>query len=134
MIDALLPFLFGQQNGREPLKDVGLLIAVEAARNAAAKNPPIDFALHLIAEGESGGVDAAGLLDAKVVARKTKPGSQAKARQVEPARFVRRVFAASFGEREQLIGQSTNSRERPRQASQSESLFETSRQLLGRQG
>ena len=41
------------------MKDVGLLIAVEAAGNAAAEDPPLDFALHLIAVSDAAGIDAA---------------------------------------------------------------------------
>ena len=42
------------------------------ASDAAAENPPIDVALHLIADGETGSVDAAGLLDAAQLRKRGK--------------------------------------------------------------
>src|SRR5437763_1181550 len=37
-----------QQRGREALKHIGLLILVEASGDAAPKDPPLDFVLHLV--------------------------------------------------------------------------------------
>ena len=69
----------GSRKRREALVDIGLLIAVEAAGHASPEDPPIDFALHLVAVGEAGRVDAAGLLDAEIVAGIAEAGAQAEA-------------------------------------------------------
>ena len=61
-----------QQHRRKPLENIDLLILVQSARDAAPKDPPIDLVLHLIGELKSAGVDAAGLLDAEIVAREIR--------------------------------------------------------------
>ena len=75
---------------REALEDIGLLIAIEATRNAAPEDPPIDFVLHLVAELQAASVDAARLLDAEIVAGEAEAGTQTEAAEIEPADFVRR--------------------------------------------
>ena len=114
----LFSFLLRQQNGREALEDIALLIAVQAAGDAAAEDPPIDFVLHLIAEGEPAGIDAASLFDAEIVAGKAEAGAQTKAREIEPARFVGSILAAAISEFEKLIGERANSRQRPGETAQ----------------
>ena len=104
----------GSRMRREALEDVGLLIAVEAAGDAAPEDPPIDFVLHLIGERQAGGVDAARLLDAEIVAGKAEAGAQTEAAQIEPAELrapgcVLRPSARSRN----AVGQLADGGERP---------------------
>src|SRR5262245_22922 len=103
-IDALWFLLAArQQKARDPLINVGLLIPIHAPGNASPEGPPIELALHLIAVGEAGGVDAAGLLDAEVVARVAEPWAQTESGQIEPAHFVRGALLTAIGRGEEGI-------------------------------
>ena len=77
--------LLRQQRLGEPLEDVGLLIAIEAARDAAPEDPPLDLGFDAVREPQAGGVDAARLLDAEIVAGIAEAGPQAEAAQIQPA-------------------------------------------------
>src|SRR5205807_2616157 len=66
------------------LVQIRLLIAIEPAGDAAPEDPPLDLALHLVRELQSGGVDTTRLLDAKIVAGKAESGTKAEAAEVEP--------------------------------------------------
>ena len=70
----------GSRKPREPLVDVGLLVAVQPAGHASPEDPPVDFALHLVAVGQAAGVDAARLLDAEIVARDSRSRGAGRSR------------------------------------------------------
>ena len=129
-VDALrLLVAARQQEAGEPLVDVRLLVAVQAARHASPEDPPVDFALHLVAVGQAGGVDAARLLDAEIVARIAEAGAQAEAAQVEPADLVRRTLLAPVGRGQERVGHLPDGGERPTVLAQPHGLFEFRRQL-----
>ncbi len=86
-----------QQEAGEPLVDIGLLVAIEPAGHASPEDPPIDLALHLVAVRQAGGVDAARLLDAEIVAGIAEAGAQAEAAEIEPADFEGRALLAPVG-------------------------------------
>src|SRR5207248_4017567 len=86
-----------QQKAGNALVDIGLLIAVQSARHASPKDPPLYFALHLVAIGEARRVDAARLLDAEIVAGIAEARAQTESGQVEPARFEGRALLAAIG-------------------------------------
>src|SRR5262249_34396265 len=54
VVEALLLTCARKQRAGEALVDVGLLIAIEAAGDAAPEYPPVDFVLNLIAELQAG--------------------------------------------------------------------------------
>ena len=94
----------GQQDGRNALEQIGLLIFIQPAGNAAPKNPPFDFVLHLIGERQASGVYAAGLFDTEIVAGEAEAGAQTEAAEIEPAYFKCRALLASVGALEEHVG------------------------------
>jgi hypothetical protein len=100
---------------------------------ATPKNPPIDLVLHLIGKLETGSVDAAGLLDAIVVAWKAEAGAQAKAAQIEPAQLECRRLAAALGKFKHPVGQAANRAERPGIPCLARASVPACREFLGRE-
>ena len=132
-VDALrLLVAARQQEAGEPLVDVGLLVAIEAAGHASPEDPPVDFALHLVAVRQAGGVNAARLLDAEIVAGIAEAGTQAEAGEIEPADLVRRALLAPVGRGEERVGHLPDGGERPTVPAQPHGLFELRREFLGR--
>src|SRR5207244_1597927 len=76
-----------QQDRRQTLEDIHLLVLVQPACQPAPKNPPVDLVLDLIGELKPGGVDPPRLLNPVVVSWKSESRSQAEATQVEPPQF-----------------------------------------------
>ncbi len=120
----------GQQCWRKPLEHIGLLISIQPARHASPENPPLDLVLHLVGELQAAGVDPPSLFDAKVVARKAKPGAKTEATQIQPARFVRRAALAPLRQLQHAIGDFSDRRKRPRIAAQAQRLLELRGHLL----
>ena len=133
LVEAAFVLLLRQKNRREALEDIGLLIAIEAARDAAAENPPIDFALDLIAEGETARVDAARLFNAEIIAGKAEAGAQAEAGEVEPAYLVRRDSCGGRRRAREACRRKRGWSRAARKSPDAERLFETRRKLLGRE-
>src|SRR4029077_15112472 len=82
-----------QQNRRQTLEDIHLLVLVQPARQPAPENPPVDLILDLIGVLKPGSVDPARLLNTIVVSWKSETWPQAEAAQVEPAQFQRERLA-----------------------------------------
>src|SRR5262249_35071367 len=92
-IDALrLLFAARQEEGLNALIDIGLLIAIETAGDAAPEDPPVDLALHLIAMHQARCVDTARLLDAEIVSGISEAGAQTEPGEIEPPHFERRTL------------------------------------------
>ena len=85
------------------MENVTLLIAIEATGYSSAEYPPIDLALDLIGKFHAGCVDAAGLLNAEIVAWETEAGPQAPAAEIEPAGFVGRAAATAVSQFEEPV-------------------------------
>ena len=83
---------------------------------------------------DASGVDPAGQLDAKIVARKTESGPQAKAGQVQPTRFVGWTLLAAIGCHQKHVGQLADGGQGPGVLPKSQDLFQFGRQLFGRDG
>ena len=79
-----------QQRLRQALEDVGLLIAIQAARNAAPQDPPLNLRFDVVRETQTGRVDAPRLLDTEIIAGIAEARPQAEAAQIQPACFVAR--------------------------------------------
>ncbi len=93
-----------QQVRREPLKNIVLLVFVHSSGYAAPEDPPVDLVLDLVGKRETGGVHAARLLDAKIVAGEAESGPQAKATQVEPSHLQRRRLPPRAGQCNHGVG------------------------------
>jgi hypothetical protein len=114
----------------DALVDVGLLIAIESTGDTSPEDPPFDLRLHLIAEREAAGVNAASLFNPQLVAGEAEAGPKAEATEIEPARFVRRGTLAAVGELEKEIRVAANHAERPTGAAEAEELFELGGELF----
>src|SRR4030095_4330276 len=97
---------------------------VQAARDSSPENPPLCLALHVIGKTQARGINPPRLLDAKVVARKAKPWTQAQPCDIEPAHLVCRAAASSIGHLEHTVRKRTNCGKRPGIASQPQCLFQ----------
>ncbi len=81
---------------------------------------------------EAGGVDAAGLFDAVIVAGEAEAGAQTEAAEIEPADFEGGALLASIGVGEEGVGELAGGADRPGVAAQAEQLFKPGGQFFGR--
>ena len=134
-VDALrLLVASWQQETRQALVHIGLLVAIETSGDAAPEDPPIDFALHLVRIRDATRVEAARLFDAEIVARVAEARPQAESGQVEPANLKCRTLLAARGGGDKCVGHRPDGGERPGISPQAHRLLQARRQLFRRNG